>query len=75
MKKKDFLIQKYLTTGLILPFNLATAILRLLIDNHPVALAEYQPLVPQLCVRLLNLYSTWISPSYYMSLVAIVFRC
>ena len=61
-------------TGLILPFNLATAILRLLIDNHPEALADYQPLVPQLCNYLAEFYVAWINPCYYMSITAIVFR-
>ena len=60
--------------GLFLPLNLATAILRLLIETHPEAMVDYEPLVPQLCVSLVNFYTTWISPSYYMSIVAIVFR-
>ena len=61
-------------TGLILPFNLATAILRLLIDNYNEALADYHALVPQLCNYLAEFYVAWINPCYYMSITAIVFR-
>ena len=61
-------------TGVILPLNLAAAILRLLIDNKTEAVLDYEPRVPQICVSLINLYSTWISPCYYMSITAIVFR-
>ena len=60
--------------GLFLPLNLATAILRLLIENYPEALADYEPLVPQLCNNLAEFHVAWINPCYYMSITAIVFR-
>ena len=59
---------------MILPLNLATAILRLLIDDQSEALADYEPLVPQLCVSLINFYMAWSSPCNWMSIHAIVFR-
>ena len=57
------------------PFNLATAILRLLMDNYREAFREYEPYVPVICVSLQHFYGTWISCWYYMSAIAIIFRC
>ena len=56
------------------PFNLATAILRLLMDNYREAFREYEPYVPIICVSLQHFYGTWISCWYYMSAIAIIFR-
>ena len=60
--------------GVILPLNLATLLLRLLIHNYPEALADYQTFVHLLCISLQHYYVTWISPWYYMSITAILFR-
>ena len=61
-------------TGLIVPFNLSTAILRVLTDLYPEDLHEFVKLIPLMCVSLQHFYGTWISFWYYMSVSAIVFR-
>ena len=61
-------------TGVILPFNLASPLLRLLIEYYPEALAHYKTSVPLICASFQFFYGTWISSWYYMSVTAIMFR-
>ena len=61
-------------TGLIVPFNLSTAILRVPTDLYPDDLHEFVKSIPLMCVSLQHFYGTWISFWYYMSVSAIVFR-
>ena len=68
------IIYHYNTTGVILPFNLASPLLRLLIYNYPEALAYYESSIPLICVSFGHFYGTWISSWYYMSITAIIFR-
>ena len=59
---------------MILPFNLASLLLRLLIDNYPEAMTDSESSVHLICISLQYFYVTWISPWYYMSFTAVVFR-
>ena len=59
---------------MIIPWNLAGGILRLLVNNYPEDLEEYEQYIPMICISLQHLYGTWISPWYYMSISAILFR-
>ena len=62
-----------MSSGLIVPANLAAAVFRLMIAVEP-SLAEFQPIVPSLCLSIQHFQTTWIVPAYYMSLSAILFR-
>ena len=53
---------------------MASPVLRLLIDNYPEALADYEPSIYLICNSNMYLYGTWISSWYYMSITAIIFR-
>ena len=35
---------------------------------------EYKVNIPELCYSLMQYQATWLSPNYYMSLVAIIYR-
>ena len=61
------------TAGLIVPFHLAAAIFRLLLETRP-GLEESEPVIPVLCSTLQYLQSTWLVSSYYMLSWAVVFR-
>ena len=61
-------------SGIILPFSLAEAILRVLIDANPEEFEEYKLNIPEMCYSIQQYYNTWISPCYYMSIVAIIYR-
>ena len=47
-------------SGVILPLNLGTAILRLLMEHFPDTFPESQAYIPLMCVSLQHLYVTWI---------------
>ena len=61
-------------SGVILPFSLAESILRVLIDANPEEFEEYKLNIPEMCYSIQQYYNTWISPCYYMSIVAIIYR-
>ena len=44
------------------------------IDFLVVRFKDYEVKIPELCSTMGRLYATWISPSYYMSLAAIMYR-
>ena len=35
---------------------------------------EYSVMIPELCTSMQQYYVTWISPNYYMALIAIMYR-
>ena len=57
-----------------MPFDLAEAILRVLIETYPISFEEYEENIPELCSSLQQLDVTWVCPAYYMSIGAIIYR-
>ena len=41
---------------------------------YVVRFEEYSVKIPELCSSMQQYYATWISPNYYMALIAIMYR-